>query len=66
MVDWEQVGDDGLGDADNLYARLVSFRGHLYAWTGNYVNGQQVRRLVEPMPSPPAVYLPLVQNGSPS
>lgn len=64
MVDWEQVGSDGLGDANNHYARLVSFHTRLYAWTGNYVSGQQVRRLV--VPKPPAVYLPLVQNGSAS
>jgi hypothetical protein len=42
LVDWEQVGNSGLTDADNLYAQLVPFNGYLYAWTSNYVSGQQV------------------------
>jgi hypothetical protein len=42
LVDWEQVGNSGLTDANNVYAQLVPFNGYLYAWTSNYVSGQQV------------------------
>ncbi len=44
LVDWAQVGADGLGDADNGYSELIPFNGYLYAWTSNYATGQQVRR----------------------
>ncbi|MFP4394588.1 MAG: hypothetical protein ACLFTI_04920 [Anaerolineales bacterium] len=44
LVDWTQVGADGLGDADNGYSELIPFNGYLYAWTSNYATGQQVRR----------------------
>lgn len=43
-VDWTQVGDGGLGDANHRYAELISFNGDLYAWTSNYVSGQRVLR----------------------
>ena len=42
LVDWEQVGNRGLTDANNVYAQLVAYNGYLYAWTSNYVSGQQV------------------------
>ncbi len=42
---WVQVGSSGLGDAYNLYAELVVFNNALYAWTSNYLTGQQVLRL---------------------
>ncbi len=41
---WEQVGGSGLGDAKNIYAELITFRGYLYAWTSNYISGQAVLR----------------------
>jgi hypothetical protein len=44
LVDWAQVGANGLGDADNGYSELIPFNGYLYAWTSNYATGQQVRR----------------------
>jgi hypothetical protein len=44
LVDWEQMGRDGLGDPDNVHAQLVAFNDYLYAWTTNYTTGQQVRR----------------------
>ncbi len=47
-VDWTQVGGSGLGDANNLYTELIPFNGDLYAWTSNYVSGQQVRRTICP------------------
>jgi hypothetical protein len=59
LVDWDQVGSDGLGDANNVYARLIAFQGRLYAWTANYVSGQQVRRAFFP------VYLPAITTGEP-
>jgi alkaline phosphatase len=49
MVDWAQVGDSGLGDANNLYIQLIPFNGYLYAWTSNYQTGQQVLRSDCPM-----------------
>ncbi len=45
VVDWAQVGGDGLGDPDNKLARLIVFNDYLYAWTSNYASGQQVRRI---------------------
>lgn len=42
LADWEQVGNSGLTDANNVYAQLVPYNGYLYAWTSNYVSGQQV------------------------
>lgn len=44
LVDWEQVGISGLTDAKNTLSELVAFNGYLYAWTTNYVRGQQVLR----------------------
>jgi alkaline phosphatase len=44
LVDWSQLGDNGLGDANNRYAELIPFNGDLYAWTSNYVAGQRVLR----------------------
>jgi len=44
LVDWTQVGGSGLGDANNYYTELIPFNGYLYAWTSNYVTGQQVLR----------------------
>lgn len=43
-VDWVQVGTSGLGDPDNLYTELIPFHDQLYAWTSNYISGQQVWR----------------------
>jgi hypothetical protein len=59
LVDWQQVGSDGLGDADNVFASLATFHGHVYAWTTNYESGQQVRRAFYP------VYLPMIHPGMP-
>jgi alkaline phosphatase len=42
LVRWEQVGGSGLGDPNNIYTELIPFNGSLYAWTSNYVEGQQV------------------------
>ena len=42
------MGGSGLGDAKNLYTELIPFNGDLYAWTSNYVTGQQVRRATCP------------------
>lgn len=44
VVDWVRVAGHGLGDANNLYTELIPFNGYLYAWTSNYVTGQQVLR----------------------
>ncbi|MCS6908060.1 MAG: PT domain-containing protein [Anaerolineales bacterium] len=44
MVDWEQVGGSGLTEVQNVHSELVVFNGHLFAWTSNYVHGQQVLR----------------------
>lgn len=43
-TDWVQVSTSGLGDPDNLYTELIPFYDQLYAWTSNYISGQQVRR----------------------
>lgn len=43
-VDWEQIGTNGLGDANNVHAELAVFNHHLYAWVTNYVTGQKVLR----------------------
>jgi hypothetical protein len=59
LVDWEQVGSDGLGDTDNVFASLIPLHGRLYAWTTNYTSGQQVRRAFYP------VYLPALDTGIP-
>jgi alkaline phosphatase len=42
LVDWVQVGTDGLGNPNNVHSELIPFNSHLYAWTSNYVSGQQV------------------------
>lgn len=47
-VDWTRVGDSGLGDPNNGYTELIPFNGELYAWTSNYVTGQQVLRATCP------------------
>jgi hypothetical protein len=44
LVDWEQFGPNGWSDTNNIHAGLVAFNGQVYAWTTNYVSGQQVRR----------------------
>lgn len=44
QVDWEKFGLSGWSDTNNVYASLIDFNGMLYAWTTNYVSGQQVRR----------------------
>ncbi len=44
LVDWERIGGDGLGDADNVRAELAVFNYHLYAWVTNYHSGQKVLR----------------------
>jgi hypothetical protein len=44
LVDWTQVGASGLGDSHNAQAEIIPFGGYLYAWTTNYVTGQQVLR----------------------
>ena len=49
-VDWSQYGPDGWSDPNNLYAALIPFDGALYAWTSNFVTGQQVRRNTCPKP----------------
>lgn len=55
---WERVGGPGIVDPNNLYAELIPFNGHLYAWTSNYRTGQQVLRAkcsaVSPSPTPGA------------
>lgn len=55
---WERVGGPGIVDPNNLYAELIPFNGHLYAWTSNYRTGQQVLRAkcsaVPPPPTPGA------------
>ncbi len=45
LLRWEQVGGGGLGDRNTMYAELIPFNGDLYAWTSNYITGQEVRRL---------------------
>ncbi len=44
MLQWTQVGPSGLGHTDNRTAELIPWNGYLYAWTSNYVSGQEVRR----------------------
>lgn len=48
-VDWTRIGGYGLGHGDNVYAELTVFNGYLYAWTSNYVTGQQVLRTACPV-----------------
>ena len=43
IIDWEKVGSSGLGDTNNILAQLIVFNDRLYAWTSNYITGQQVR-----------------------
>jgi hypothetical protein len=45
QVDWMKVGGEGLVDAKNVLAELITFNDKLYAWTTNYISGQQVLRL---------------------
>lgn len=62
LVDWEQVGTDGLGDSNNVIAQLIVFDDHLCAWTSNYISGQQVRCFYQEPPLPVLqIYLPLVR-----
>lgn len=42
IVDWNRVSETGFGDANNTRAQLVTFNDQLYAWTSNFVSGQQV------------------------
>ncbi|TFG73564.1 MAG: hypothetical protein E4H27_00520 [Anaerolineales bacterium] len=44
MLRWTQVSPSGLGHTDNRTAELIPWNGYLYAWTSNYVSGQEVRR----------------------
>lgn len=44
MVQWTQVGPSGLGRSPNRTAELIAWNGYLYAWTSNYISGQEVRR----------------------
>jgi hypothetical protein len=57
LVDWERVGEPGLGDEKNVMAQLISFNAEVYAWTTNYSTGQQVRKqsgcLQPPTTEPP-------------
>ncbi len=48
-VDWEPVGGPGLDNGANYYAELAVYKGYLYAWTSNYVTGQQVLRTACPI-----------------
>lgn len=61
LVDWTQVGSDGVGDPNNSLAQLVVFNDYLYAWTTNEASGQQVRRTLVELSPVYQVYLPLVQ-----
>lgn len=45
QVDWTKLGGDGLIDSKNVHAELATFNNHLYAWTTNYVSGQEVLRV---------------------
>jgi len=58
LVDWVQVDGNGLGDPNNGYTELIPFHGYLYAWTSNYVTGQQVRRSKCPICQSRAIYGP--------
>ena len=61
LVDWERVGEPGLGDKKNVMTQLISFNEEVYAWTTNYVTGQQVRKLSEcsqPITTEPPVEIP--------
>lgn len=44
--EWTHVtdGNEGLGDKRTFAAELISFNGHIYAWTSNYTTGQYVLR----------------------
>jgi hypothetical protein len=44
LVEWVQVGDSGIGDEKNVMTQLVAYHEEVYAWTTNYVTGQQVRK----------------------
>lgn len=48
-VDWTPVGGPGLDNGANYYAELAVYKGYLYAWTSNYVTGQQVLRTACPI-----------------
>lgn len=60
LLSWEQVGGSGLGDRNTLYAELIPFHNALYAWTSNYVTGQEVRRLTPDADCPTARYVILL------
>jgi hypothetical protein len=62
MVDWMRVGDSGIGDSKNVMTQLVSYHGEIYAWTTNYVTGQQVRKRTVCEQAP----LPDSPTGTPS
>jgi len=66
LVDWQQVGASGLGDANNLYTELIPFAGYLYAWTSNYVGGQQVVRSDCPPPTPTGTPTPESPTDTPT
>jgi len=42
LVNWEQVGGNGLTDTHNVHAQLIPYNGYFYVWTSNYTSGQQV------------------------
>jgi len=60
LVDWERVGEPGLGDEKNVMTQLISFNSEVYAWTTNYATGQQVRKQSEC--SQPITTEPPVEN----
>ncbi len=62
FVDWEEMGNNGLGDLNNRDAQLIAFNDQLYAWASNYISGQQVRRAFFP-PPPEQLYLPLLVSA---
>ena len=62
IVDWMRVGDSGIGDSKNVMTQLVSYHGEIYAWTTNYVTGQQVRKRTVCEQAP----LPDSPTGTPS
>ncbi|MBP7961694.1 MAG: alkaline phosphatase [Caldilineaceae bacterium] len=60
ILRWEQVGGSGLGNRNTWYAELIPFNGDLYAWTSNYITGQEVRRLTPDPTCPTAKYVILM------
>jgi hypothetical protein len=44
LLNWEKISTRTINDPYNMIVQLVFFNDHLYAWTSNPVNGQQVWR----------------------